>query len=117
MKDFRQLNIWKIGIEIVRDVYLLCNQLPPHERYGLVSQMTRAAASVPANIAEGSSRTSDKDNARFIQIALGSAFELQSYLVITRELQLVSLEETNQFEARLLTQIKMMHAFLRKLIP
>ncbi|WP_235802745.1 four helix bundle protein [Vaginella massiliensis] len=61
--------------------------MPKAEKYGMISQMTRAALSIPANIAEGSSRHSDKDYARFLQIALGSAFELQTYFVLIRELE------------------------------
>ncbi|WP_395092582.1 four helix bundle protein [Vaginella massiliensis] len=61
--------------------------MPKAEKYGMISQMTRAVLSIPANIAEGSSRHSDKDYARFLQIALGSAFELQTYFVLIRELE------------------------------
>lgn len=115
MKNFKELNIWRNGIVIVKDTYVLCRQLPREEKFGLSSQMTRAATSIPANIAEGNSRNSDRDNARFIQIALGSAFELQTYLVIVRELAFANEQETIALEVSLLEQIKMMQAFLRRL--
>ncbi len=75
MKNFRRLKIWEQGMEIVKKTYSLSKQLPADERFGLTSQITRAAISIPSNIAEGSSRTTGKDKKRFAEIALGSAFE------------------------------------------
>lgn len=69
MKNYKELIIWQKGVEIVKKVYVLTKQFPNEEKYGIVSQMTRAAVSIPANIAEGSSRNSDKDYARFLQIS------------------------------------------------
>ena len=77
--------------------------------------MTRAAVSIPANIAEGSSRNSDKDYARFLQIALGSAFELQTYFVIVKEMTWLSPTEMEAAEKLLEEEIKMTHTFLRQL--
>ncbi len=71
MRKFKDLKIWQLGMEIVRDIYLLSAQLPNDEKYGLRSQVTRAAVSIPSNIAEGSSRHSDIDFKRFLEIALG----------------------------------------------
>jgi four helix bundle protein len=84
MRDFRKLKIWSKGIEIAVEVYEMVKNLPDNERYGLVSQMTRAAVSVPSNIAEGSSRSSEKDYSHFLEIALGSAYELETQLIITK---------------------------------
>ena len=81
----------------------------------MISQLTRAAVSVPANIAEGSSRHSEKDYARFIQIALGSAFEVQTYLFIAKEMEWISNEKTEVVELLVEEEIKMMHSFIRKL--
>ena len=86
MKNFKELLIWQKGIQIVKHLYQLTMHFPSEEKFGIISQMTRAAVSIPANIAEGSSRNSDKDYARFLQLALGSAFELQTYLVIAKEM-------------------------------
>ena len=77
--------------------------------------MTRAAVSIAANIAEGSSRNSDKDYARFLQIALGSAFELQTYLVIVKEMNWVAVNEVAQVELMLEEEIKMIHSFIKRL--
>lgn len=90
MRDFRKLNIWRDGIEIVKIIYGLTEGFPSNEKFGLRSQITRAAVSIPSNIAEGSSRKSKKDFGRFLEIALGSAFELETQLVVARELGWIS---------------------------
>ena len=73
-------------MQLVIDIYKLSNKLPKEEKYGLKSQITRAAISIPSNIAEGSSRSSDKDFKRFLEISLGSAFELETQLLIIQKL-------------------------------
>jgi four helix bundle protein len=115
MKNFKELIIWQKGIEIVKKIYHLTKQFPTQEKYGIISQMTRAAVSISANIAEGSSRDSDKDYARFLQLALGSAFELETYLVIVKEMQWASADEIIQIELILEEEIKMIHSFIKKL--
>lgn len=85
MKNYKELIIWKKGIEVVKVISTLTKDFPKEEKYNVVSQITRAAVSIPANIAEGSSRNSDKDYGRFLQIALGSAFEVQTYLVLQKK--------------------------------
>ena len=96
-------------------MYSLSKHFPAKERFGMISQITRATVSIPANIAEGSSRNSDKDYARFIQIALGSAFEVQTYLIITKEMNWSDNEKIESTELLLEKEIKMLHAFIRKL--
>lgn len=115
MKNYKELIIWKKGIEFVKDVYTLTKKLPKEEKYGMISQLTRVAVSIPANIAEGSSRNSDKDYARFIQIALGSAFETQTYLVLMKEMNWIKNEEIEVVEILLEEEIKMLHSFIKKL--
>ncbi len=115
MKNYKELHIWQKGIEIVKQVYLLTKQFPDSEKFGIVSQITRAAVSIPANIAEGSSRNSDKDYARFLQLSLGSAFEVQTYLVIAKELNFVNIDSINKVEILLEEEIKMIHRFINTL--
>jgi four helix bundle protein len=115
MKHYQELNVWRQGIELVKISFALAKKLPIDEKFGVISQLTRAAVSIPANIAEGSGRNSDKDYARFVQIALGSAFELQTYFVITKEMKWLQGKDI-EFASQLLEQeIKMIHAFLKKL--
>lgn len=112
MKNYKELKIWQNGIAIVREAYKLSAVLPPVEKFGIISQMTRAAVSIPANIAEGSSRKSDKDYARFLQIALGSAFELETYLILIKEMQWTP-SYSHELDILLESEIKMIHGFLR----
>jgi len=84
MRDFKQLKIWQNGFKIAVRSFHLVKNFPNEEKYGLSSQITRSAVSIPSNIAEGSSRTSKKDYSRFIEIALGSTFELETQLLIAQ---------------------------------
>ncbi|MGC4022916.1 MAG: four helix bundle protein [Cyclobacteriaceae bacterium] len=115
MKNFKELNVWKQGIELVKMSFIISKNLPAEEKFGIVSQLTRAAVSIPANIAEGSSRNSEKDYARFLQISLGSAFEVQTYLVIIKEMKWLTTEDIERVDQLLEQEIKMLHSFIRKL--
>jgi four helix bundle protein len=85
MRNFKQLKIWQKGFDIATRSIKLTGSFPKEERFGLISQITRAAVSIPSNIAEGCSRTSIKDYSRFLEIALGSSFELETHLMIAGE--------------------------------
>jgi len=86
MKNFKELKIWQKGMRIANDCYKLVAQFPNQEKFGLCTQITRSAVSIPSNIAEGSSRRSEKEYCRYIEISLGSAFELETQLLIAHEL-------------------------------
>lgn len=83
IESHRDLNVWRAGMEMVERVYMVAKQLPNSERYGLVSQMTRSAVSVPANIAEGHARGSRRDYAQFVSIARGSLMETETYVLLS----------------------------------
>ena len=93
MRNFRELEVWKQSVEFVTKVYQVTKQFPDKEKYGLVSQMNRSAVSIPANIAEGCSRRTSVDFARFLEIAIGSSFELETYLEISHQLKLIHKNE------------------------
>lgn len=97
MKNFRKYVIWNRGIELAVDAYQLTKQLPREEIYGLASQIKRAVVSIPSNIAEGCSRETDKDFKRFLQISLGSAFELETDLVIAERLNFIKSVDVNNY--------------------
>ena len=78
MTNFRNLKIWQRAMKLVIAIYNLTRMLPKEEKFGLKSQMTRAAISIPSNIAEGSSRSSPKEFKHFLEMSLGSAFELET---------------------------------------
>jgi four helix bundle protein len=84
MRNFKELKIWQKGFEISVLCYDLIGTFPPSEKFGLSSQLTRAAVSIPSNIAEGSSRSSEKDYSRFIEISLGSSYEMETQLMIAK---------------------------------
>lgn len=88
--SFEKLQVWNDARSLVKQVYTLTEQLPTTEKYGLVSQMRRAAVSVVSNIAEGSGRTSQKDQARFYQIAFSSLIELLNQFIIANDLNYIS---------------------------
>ena len=89
MHNFRKLNIWIKSMDLVSEIYQLTNTFPQHERFGLMSQMQRAAVSVPTNIAEGSAKTNNKDFARFLEISVGSLLELETELTIALNLKYI----------------------------
>ena len=89
MQDFRQLMIWRRSHQLVLDVYGVTASFPATEQFGLTSQTRRAAASIPANIAEGVGRSGPAEFARFLNIASGSASELQYHLILAYDLNLI----------------------------
>jgi four helix bundle protein len=90
MQDFRKLSVWKKAHRLTLNVYELTSDFPDDERYGLISQMRRSSASIGANIAEGCGSGSDADFARFVQMALRSASELEYQLLLARDLTMLS---------------------------
>jgi len=115
MSNFRNLKIWQKGMQLVIDIYKLSERLPREEKYGLKSQITRAAISIPSNIAEGSSRSSDKDYKRFLEISLGSAFELETQVLIIKKLNMVNNEQIDIVLSALHEEQKMINTFIQKL--
>ncbi|MDZ4666745.1 MAG: four helix bundle protein [bacterium] len=89
MRNFRNLEVWKDAIIIAKDVYSIKNKLPDAEKFGMSSQLGRAAISISSNLAEGCSRNSEKEFVRFIEIAIGSSFEVESLLILSQELNFI----------------------------
>ncbi len=86
---FEKLEAWQLAIAFCDDVYRITRRFPDNERFGLTSQMRRAAVSIPAHIAEGSGRISDRDNLRYLEIAYGSLMEIVSHTEISRRQQFI----------------------------
>lgn len=93
MRDFRELKVWERGHELTLEAYRATAEFPREELYGMTSQVRRSCAAIPANIAEGCGRGSNAELARFLQIALGSASELEYHLLLARDLSF--LEESD----------------------
>jgi len=115
MKDFKKLNVWQKSIELVTSIYKTSKDFPTEEKYGLTSQITRAAVSIPSNIAEGSSRHSEKDYFRFLEIALGSAFELETQLIIVEKLEFLNSSELSKLIDETKSIQKMLSGLMSKL--
>lgn len=96
IKTFKELDIWKKGIDLAEMIYRLTANFPSEEKYGLVSQLRRAAVSFPSNIAEGSARNSNKEFIQFLHISLGSLAELETQLIIAQRIG-YKLTEENVF--------------------
>lgn len=107
----KDLEVWKKSIEFVKDIYIITETFPQPEKFGIVSQMRRAAVSIPSNIAEGNARSSAKESARFIDVSIGSIAELETQLIISKELNF--LDNINDLLERL-KQINAMAIGLRK---
>jgi len=115
MRNFRNLQIWKRSISLSKDIYKLTEQFPPKEKYGLSSQIQRAAVSIASNIAEGSSRKSEKDFARFLEIAIGSAVEVETQLTIAKEIGYLNDERFIEIQDELIIIQKQTSQLITKL--
>jgi four helix bundle protein len=92
MRNFKELEVWKEARLLTKEIYLLTSTLPVDEKFGLTSQIRRCVISIPSNIAEGSAKDSQKDFLRYLQISLGSSFELESHLLLCIDLELLNKE-------------------------
>ena len=115
MSNFKELKIWARGMLIAAKCFKLTATFPKSEQYGLVSQLNRACVSIPSNIAEGCSRSSMKDFNRFILISLGSCFEAETQLMISKQLNYGDGELIDELLEHLSAEQKMLSAFSKKL--
>ncbi|HVK96185.1 MAG TPA: four helix bundle protein [Flavisolibacter sp.] len=115
MRNYKQLKIWQKRFEIAISSFDLVKLFPTEEKYGLSSEITRAAVSIPSNIAEGSSRSSSKDYNRFIEIALGSAFELECQILIAKAAKYGDAAKADKILSDIDEEQKMLMSFMSKL--
>ena len=112
--NFKNLKIWILSMEITSNIHKICLEFPKSEIYGLVSQMNRAAVSMPSNIAEGSNRE-NKHFIHYLNISLGSSFELQTQLLIANQNNYITDEKTLEIENKIIEFQKMTTGFISKL--
>lgn len=93
MHKYKELKLWQKSIDLVTRIYLTTKSFPETEKFGLISQINRSAVSSPSNIAEGAGRNSDKEFLQFLSIAHASSFELETQLIISKNLNYLSVEE------------------------
>ena len=115
MYNFKQLKVWQKGFAISVQAFKFAETLPKEERFGLTQQITRASVSIPSNIAEGSSRSSVKDYSRFLEIALGSSYELETQLMIAEAADHGDQHIRSQMLKDLEEEQKMLLAFINTL--
>ena len=115
MSNYRTLSVWKEAFNLSIRIHKLTKHLPAEEKFGLSSQMRRAALSIPSNIAEGKGRKSDRELRRFCLIAYGSAFELETQLLQVQELELISKETVQDALLQLKTVGRMLNRFIQTL--
>lgn len=115
MKNFRELTIWQRSHKLTLEVYAATRAFPKEEQFGLTSQARRASASVPTNIAEGCGRDGDAELKRFLQIAMGSATELEYHLQLAADLGYLSPAAHASLNTETVEVKKMLTAFIRKL--
>lgn len=116
MHQFKELKTWQKGRALVKEIYLVTNKFPNEELFGTTSQMRRCAVSIPANIAEGFRRNSDADLNRFMDIANGSAFELETLNILSFDLDFISHEEFEYFDKKIIEVQKMIFGFKQNLV-
>jgi len=112
---YRDLEVYKKSIDFVVDIYRITEFIPDSERFGLVSQLRRAAVSLPSNLAEGSGRNGKKELINFLHIARGSLFEIGTQLEISQRLGFVSQDDYDKLEERRATIQRMINALISSL--
>ena len=114
--NFKNLNIWKLSIRLANDIYSVTEMFPKTEDFGLKSQIRRCAVSIASNIAEGSSRSSNKDFSRFLEISMGSLFELQTQLIRSKNRNFIEEEIANDLDIKIVDLQKMISGFQKTLL-
>lgn len=115
MGDFRKLAVWQKSYQLTLKIYQSTGSFPKEELFGVTSQMRRAAASIPANIAEGSGRGSDTELRRFCQIALGSANELEFFTMLSCDLGYLEIQPYEKLNMDILEVQRMLASLIQKL--
>ena len=116
MHQFKELQIWKKSRLFCSKIYNVTATFPNEEKFGITNQLRRASVSIPSNIAEGSSRNSNKDFARFLEIAIGSAYEVETQLLISSDLGFINEENTTELISLLGEITKMTSRFRSTLL-
>lgn len=115
MKDFRTLTVWEKSHNLTLALYTATKTFPKEELFGLTGQTRRAVASIPANIAEGCGKGSDPDFCRFLQIAFGSACEVEYHLILAHDLGYLTPDQFSELTSELLSIKKMLASLINKI--
>jgi four helix bundle protein len=115
IKDYRDLLIWKKGIELTKEIYNITSRFPSNEMYGLTSQLQRASVSIPSNIAEGQARQRSAEFCQFLRVSLGSLAEVETQMVIACELGFTSMNKLEDVRGKITELRKMIYSIQRKI--
>ena len=115
MRDFKKYTVWEQSHSLTLAIYQMTKSYPSDEKFGIISQMRRAASSIPTNIAEGCGKSSDKDFARFLNISFGSASELEYLLILSRDLEYISVNHFEKITGELISIKKQLYHLINKL--
>lgn len=113
--NFRELKVWQKSMVVIKLIYTTTSSFPKSETFGIVSQIQRAAVSIPANIAESCGRNTDKELSRFLDIAIGSSFELETLLQISLDLEYMTSDSYKNILSQLYEVQKMLYGFKQKI--
>jgi four helix bundle protein len=115
VQSYRDLIVWQKSIELVKEIYRLVRRFPKYETYGLADQLRRSSVSVPSNIAEGQARQHTKEFRQFLFTALGSISEVDTQIIIAKELNYISSNEAKQIETQIIEIKKMLYVLISRL--
>lgn len=115
MHNFKELKVWQLSRLLVKEVYEMTSAFPSGEKYGLISQLNRCVVSIPANISEGSGRNTDKDFAHFLNVSLGSAYELETLLILSSDVNLINSDKLENLSLKTSEIQKMIFGLIKTL--
>ncbi|MBR6604482.1 MAG: four helix bundle protein [Prevotella sp.] len=115
MNSHKDLKVWQKSMEFVAVVYTMTKGFPKEEQFGIVSQMRRAAISIPSNIAEGYGRVYGKETIKFLSNALGSAVELETQIILSKDLGFISIDCLQQLSSQIEEIIRMLSALIKSI--
>ena len=116
LNSYKELIVWQKSFELVKKIYKITDNFPKSEIYGLSSQMRRASISIPSNIAEGFVRKHKKEFSQFVSIAFGSGAELETQILLSKELKFITDKDFNEIDGLLQEIMKMLNSLKSKLI-
>ena len=116
MRDFKNYDVWIDGMRLVNSIYTIVDKFPKKEQFSITSQMTRSAISIPSNIAEGAGRSSGKEFARFLEYSLGSAYELETQILISEKRNYISNDESVEIQEVLISLQKRIGGLRKSLL-
>lgn len=115
LNSYQDLIVWQKAMQLVTDIYSLTRLFPSEEKFGIVSQINRSAVSVPANIAEGWGRESSKNYLQFLRTSRGSLMELETLLIISKNLNYITVETSEEIQSKLREVSKLLQGLIKSI--